>query len=104
MASDRGGGQLLEKEFRDKLGDYGEDPEVNKVLNGTLVSPDSATVSTKDCLQAYQQHENIHLLTHDTDIVNRYKNNLISWKKRSESIATYGHRIGHFQAAAIHNF
>ena len=43
----RRGSQLLEKEFRDKLGNPDEVSEVNKVLNGTLVPPDSATVSTK---------------------------------------------------------
>ena len=40
----------------------------------------------------------------EDNITSRYKNNVESWKKRRESTATYGHHVGHFQAASRHKF
>ena len=43
-----GGSQLLHKDFLEKLGHYGEGPEVSKVLDGTFVPPPSASRDTID--------------------------------------------------------
>ena len=57
------------------LGEYGEGPEVRKVLDGTFLPPPSASIATKDFLSACKQHEGVGQLSNEKDTVQRYRTN-----------------------------
>ena len=85
-----GGSQLLNKEFIEKLGHYGEGPEVHKVKDGTFSIPEHTTTETKDFLMACKQHKDLHLVEGEVSIIPRYKHNMVSWKKGENLLLLMG--------------
>ena len=86
------------------LGEYGEGPEVEKVLNGTFAPPPSTSMATKDFLSACKKHEGAGLLSREQNAVSRYITNKRSWSVRREATSTSGKYIGHYQAAMKHGY
>ena len=98
-----GGSQLLTPEFLEDLGQYGEGPEVDKILSGNYRPSENASQATKDFLEAckvpreYTEPEEIH-----PDPVQRFQDFVHSWKIRRESTMTYNQHVGHYKAACQH--
>ena len=86
------------------LGEYGEGPEVENVMNGTFVPPADTSTATKDFLSACTKHKGAGLLSREQNTVGRYRTNKRSWKVRRETTSTGGKHIGHFQAAMKHKY
>ena len=100
-----GGSQLLSQEFIKDIGNYGEGPEVDNILQGTYIPPANTSQATKDFLtecklptcQAGEALPN-------SDPVKRFKDFVHSWKIRRESTMTYNQHVGHYKAACQHPF
>ena len=43
-----GSSELIKEDLMSKLGNYGEEPDVHKLLNGTFISPEGTVDATKD--------------------------------------------------------
>ena len=98
------GSQLLQKDFLNDLGKYGEGPKVNDVLNGTYCFPPTTSEATKDFLTNCKKANNATIPPTQPDIVTRYKNYIISWNRRKEKTSSYNQHIGHYKACATENF
>ena len=97
-----GGSQLHEKEFIDKLGRFGEGPEIDDVLKGNFEFPLTTSDATREYINACKQPENMDIVREIPNVIDRYKLTKLSWKKRRESTCTDGQHVGHYQAAFIH--
>ena len=53
-----GGSQLHDREFVNKLGTYGKEPEINHILDGLFQFPAICSVDTKDFLSACTKTKN----------------------------------------------
>ena len=94
-----GGSQFLEPEFLASLGNYGEGPDINKVLNGTYTCPQSASIDTADFIHTCLQTEKAkHSSEHHPNVVSRYKTISSSWNIRKEKTCTYHQHIGHYKS------
>ena len=82
-----------------KLGHHGEGTEVNSVLKGEFVGPDTITPATRDFLNACKLPQNYEELEYHNDIRTRYLQTVHSWKMRKEVTSSYNEHIGHYKAA-----
>ena len=70
--------QLLEPQFTSCVGNYGEDPDINKVIDNAFQYPDSTLTSTKEFLTACKSSSNICRLNVKNDIKLRYNDTIKS--------------------------
>ena len=95
------GSQLLDDEFVELFGNYGDGPRVIDVLLGDIELPANTTDATKEFLQACQQDPTfIHPST--PNIFERYEKYKKSWKCRREATLTYNEHMGHYKASMLH--
>ena len=77
-----GGSQLHNIEFTEKLGSYGEGPEVQKILNGNFQFPNSTSVDTRNFLNACKLLIQSRMASSEDNVSSRYKCNIKSWQAR----------------------
>ena len=80
-----GGSQLYKNCFTTRLRRFGNDPEVQNVLDVTFVSPPDTSRATKYFLNACRTPHNLNIIKCETNISNRYNLDMASWKARQES-------------------
>ena len=98
--TESGGSQLLLPEYIQELGNYGEGAAIPQVLNGEYTPPPSASSATRDFLEACSiQNEPRILAPQNKDIVSRYQDHVLGWRKRKEQTCTHHLHIGHYKAA-----
>ena len=90
--------QLLDKGFITDLGLHGEGPSAALVIEGTYIPPASATAATVDFLAACKAHPNAKDYSKLPDVVQRYRNQLDSWKIRKEKMCTYNQHMAHYKS------
>ena len=90
--------QLLDEVFINDLGLHGEGPSASSVILGTYIPPVSATPATVDFLAACKSCTQINIFSQTPDVVQRYKDQLDSWKLRKEKTCTYNQHMAHYKA------
>ena len=98
-----GGSQLLTPDFIKRLGNYGEGPDIDSILNGTFQCPVTTSDATKDFLEACKNDTNIGTVLNNDNISTRYHECMKLWGMRKEKTCTYGKHIGHYKAAMKHS-
>ena len=99
-----GSSQLHQKEFTDRLGTYGDGPQIKEVLNGTFTYPSTCSQDTKDFLDNCLYENKVNKMREDTSVTYQYKTYLKSWLVRRESTCTYGQHVGHYKAVLKHPY
>lgn len=97
-----GGSQLLDQEFIDLFGHYGEGPRVVDVLLGDATLPQSTSQATRDFLTACKIDPTTFTPT-PPPILERYEKYKKSWNIRKEKTLTYNEHIGHYKASMKHD-
>ena len=84
-----GRSQLLIQQFILDLGEHGERPFTDRVLDGTYVMLEGTSTAISDFLHACKSHVNIGDVPIDQDIRHRYLETKILWNIQRESTCTY---------------
>ena len=97
-----GGSQLLTKDYITCLGNHGEGPDVQEVLDGTFKFPPNTTDATKDFITACKYNPEVDTVNIRSTNSTRYKDVKRLWSIRKEKTCTYGKHIGHYKAVMQH--
>ena len=96
--TENGNSQLLYKAFISDLGLHGEGPLVTVVIEVKYIPPTLATAATVDFLAACKAHPHINEFSKLPDVVQRYRDQLDSWKISKEKTCTYNQHMAHYKS------
>lgn len=98
-----GGTELLNQEFLDKLGQYGEGPEVDNVLNGTFEYPDNTSPATKEFLQHCKRVDQLPP-PDSSNVRASFLAYIKAWKLRKEKTNSANQHMGHYKAGIQNDY
>ncbi|GFH50742.1 hypothetical protein CTEN210_07218 [Chaetoceros tenuissimus] len=98
-----GGTEFLQREFLEKLGKYGEGPEVDNVLDGSFEFPPDTSEAMKDFIRYCKRVDNL-----PAPDLNNVRGSFLAyikaWKIRKEKTNSANQHMGHYKAGIQNDY